>query len=299
MYYLSRTNQINLLTNKESEAWRARASAIQLLNDSNRGLIFDQVEHKYYLGGRELDSVSTIKDEYGGEFDAEKMAIACSKNPKHKLYGMDPIKIQEMWTKYGEEAAKNGTKTHEFAEACFLCKEGNEQLIEGDMSQRCTAYGLAAATGKEIAAANWWDCLDLNRYVLVAKETQIVNPILEYAGTFDLLLYDLAYHHYVLKDYKTNNELFKDYGKRLKAPLSTIPANDHGKYTVQQNLYKIQLDNIGLYIGQMDLIWLHEDGSWQEVPIQDYSRLIRMARENDLKKSKTRNRPIVPTPEKL
>ena len=277
MYRLNRQNQKSLLSQaSENEAIKARDKALELLRDSADGLTFYPEEHRYFLGEKELVSVSTIVKEYA-PFDVQAAAVRASKNIKHEHYGKTPEEILSIWKEKGQAAADAGTEVHNFGEACFCIKEGHEEQMEDRFRQRLADDGLEAADGKEEALARWWDQLDLDRYVLVAKETRIVNPEMGYAGTIDLLLYDLNEHCYVLKDYKTNADLYRWYGKMLRPPLSIIRDNDHGKYTLQQNLYRIQLENIGINVGHMDLIWLKEDGTFEEVRLENYDKLVRYA----------------------
>ena len=284
MYRLHAANQLaRLNADPLSEACMARAYARVRLDDSARGLVFDPENHKYYLGGRELRSVSSIVEEYA-PFDALGIATRCSKNKRHEMYGKTPEEIIQIWDERAAQAAAAGTQVHEFCEACFTLKEGClvDQIDEA-LRDRYADGQLEASNVKEEAAARWWDSLDLDRYVLVAKETRIVNPMLNYAGTFDLLLYDLNSHQYCLRDFKTNKDLFRWFGDMLRPPLSPIRAHDLGRYTLQQNLYRIQLENIGLPVSSMELVWLKDDGSYENVPVREYDTLIRFALGRNVK----------------
>ncbi len=161
---------------------------------------------------------------------------------------------------------------HSFAETCFLYLTENEWEIESKFLTRIKGSGLVAMSPKEEAVARWWSSWDWQRYVPVAKETIIANPFLGYAGTFDLLLYDLAMGYFVTVDYKTNEDLEKWYGKYLKAPLSFLKDNSMGKYTLQQNLYSLQLGNIDIPVGQRYLLWLKGDGSFEMVALDNIER---------------------------
>lgn len=285
MYIMSYNQQpLPWQVNPNGEAAMAVDMACNLIADANNGLVFNEEEHRYYLGIREIPSVSTIVKEYA-PFDVKAKALNCSKNPKHEHFGKSPEEIIAIWEEKRDASAAAGTSVHEFGEACFLVKMGRKSEVDIRYSDRFTEKGFEARTPKEEAVAKWWDDLDMQRFVPVAKELRIVNPYLEYAGTFDLLLYDLQNHFYILRDYKTNADLFKDFGQKLKAPLNIIKATDYGKYTLQQNLYKIQLENIGINIGSIELIWLLEDSSYQNVHIDDYRNLIVFAMEMRLKKS--------------
>lgn len=260
----------------QAKAKEAIAFATEVLEDSSKGLVFEPTEHKYFLGSKEIPSVSSIVSYYA-PFDAAGVALRCSKNPRHEHFGKSVDEILNIWEDKKNRSADAGTQVHAFGEACCLYRQGRIEEIEPEYLDRITFEGFEARTPKEEAVARWWDNLDLTRYVIIAKETRIVNPFLCYAGTFDLLLYDMVSESYLLRDYKTNEDLFKFFGEMLKAPLNMIKANDAGKYTLQQNLYKIQLENIGLNISDMTLLWLKPDGFCTEVHLKDYDKLIRYA----------------------
>lgn len=234
-----------------------RNESLECLRDSTEGLTFEPERHRYFLGGREMHSVSSVV-EYFAPFDSMDKAIRASKNPKHELFGKDPEEIVAIWEGRGAEAASAGTDIHAFGEACFLYLTGHPEEIEEQFKDRVTPDGLLAVEPKEVAAALWWSCQDWARYVPVAKENRVVNPSLGYAGTFDLLLYDRYNLGFLLKDYKTNKDLFRWFKEYLLPPLTMLKRNSIGEYTVQQTLYTIQLRNIGFRVIGNELIWLKE-----------------------------------------
>lgn len=254
-----------------AEAQKTIETARRLLKDASKGLVFEPVEHKYYLGERELTSVSVVIKGYA-PFDSEKVAQGCSKNPKHELYGHTAEEILAIWEDRKNAAAAAGTEVHEFGEACCLFWQGKEDEIPEKYRDRILPEGFAASSPKEEAVVQWWNDLDPERHLVVECEGRIVNPVLGYAGTFDLLLYDIVDKMYILKDYKTNEDLKKWYGSYMKAPFTFLKNSDLGKYTMQQNMYGLQLDNIGIPTRQMDLIWLKSDGTYEEVPLEDKYR---------------------------
>ncbi len=254
-----------------------RAEAMTSLADSSAGLVFEPVEHRYFLGAREMRSVSSIVESFV-PFDAEATAKKVANNPRHPLYGKTVEEIVATWKAAGRAAADDGTRLHAFGEACFLYMTGREDEIEEEYRDRISPDGLVAIDEKEMAVARWWNDTDWNRYVPVAKETRIVNVLLKYAGTFDLLLYDRLSCSFVVFDYKSNKDLYKWFGEWLKAPLTMIKGNDVGKYTVQQTLYTIQLRNCGLTITANNLIWLRDDGTYETVQLDmTFDRIIEYA----------------------
>lgn len=250
--------------------------ARQRLNDASQGLEFNEEQHRYFFYGREMRSVSSIVEHFS-PFDSEAAAKRVSKNPRHELFGKSVEEILAVWDDKARTAASAGTCIHAFGEACALWVTGNDDAIAPEFRDRITADGFAAESPKEISCALWWDQLNWKRYAFVAKETRVVNPMLGYAGTFDLLLYDKLNDYFCIRDYKTNEDLFKWFSEMLLPPLSMIKRNSVGEYTVQQNLYDINLCNLGIPTGDILLIWLKED-NFEEVQIDKrYQKVIEYA----------------------
>lgn len=263
MYFLKRDPR--LLESQELARERIQ-DAIQRLEDSTVGLTFDPGPHKYSFYGRPMASVSDIVKHYA-PFDTRTKAIRASKNPKHEYFGYDVEEIIRLWDLKRDNAAAAGTRIHAFAEACFLYMLNRENEIEEAYRDRITSEGLAAEDPKEVSAARWWAEYDWSSYAVVAKETRIVNPQRGYAGTFDILLYGLRDDGYHMRDYKSNEDLYKWYGDMLRPPLNVLKANDIGKYTLQQTAYTIELRNIGLKMLTNELIWLRENG-YENKPLE-------------------------------
>ena len=222
MQVLHRPSKERSLPSKlRAEAQKTIETARRLLKDASEGLVFEPVEHKYYLGERELTSVSVVIKGYA-PFDSEKVAQGCSKNPKHELYGHTAEEILAIWEDKKNAAAAAGTEVHEFGEACCLFWQGKEDEIPEKYRDRILPEGFAASSPKEEAVVQWWNDLDYERHLVVECEGRIVNPVLGYAGTFDLLLYDIVDKVFLLKDYKTNEDLKKWYGSYMKAPFTFL-----------------------------------------------------------------------------
>lgn len=278
-YILKRNPYLNVTLDAAKSHIRM---ALKRLEDAAKGLEFEPEKHKYFLYGTELSSVSSVVEHFA-PFDTAAKAAQVAANPRHPLFGKDVKEIIAIWEEKRDKAAAAGTKVHAFAEACFLFMCGLENEIEAEFRDRVKPEGLEARDPKEISVARWWNDQDWTRYVPVAKEVRLVNPECGYAGTFDLLLYDLMEEGFVLKDYKTNEDLHKWYGDMLTPPLNMLRADDVGKYTVQQTLYMIVLRLIGLLILRCELIWLKED-SYEDVPLDvRYDRVIAYTVKNYLK----------------
>lgn len=263
MYYLKK----NPLLKASYEACaQVREQLQETLADATAGLTFEPQEHRYFLGNKEMRSVSSVVEHFV-PFDMEATARRTAVNPRHPLFGKSPEEIMAIWQQAGKEAADSGTLVHAFGEACYLYMLDREEEIEEEFRARITPDGLAALSPKEESVARWWNDMDWQRYAPIAKETRLVNPALGYAGTLDLLLWDLYNYTLALKDYKTNKDLDRWFGDMCIAPLTMIKSNDIGKYTIQQTLYTIALRMYGLTVSTNSLIWLKED-SYEERQLQ-------------------------------
>lgn len=277
MYLLQRNPQL-IQTVSLPQAQEAVAIANERLADSSAGLTFDPDKHRYHLYGREMQSVSSIVEHFD-PFDQLAIATRCSLNPKHKHFGKTPEEILGLWKEEARQAADAGTKAHAFGEACFLYMLGQDNEIEPEMKDRITADGLVAVEPKEESLAKWWASQDWNRFVPVAKETRVANPSLGYAGTFDLLLYDLYNAGYCLRDYKSNKDLERWFGDMLRAPLNMIKASPLGHYIVQQTLYTIVLRLLCLPVISNELIWLAEEFYRDYILPMEYDKVVAYAVE--------------------
>ena len=283
MYYL--TQKVRP-TAGSPEVYETIGRALRLLSDASADLVFEPERHIYTLAGRELRSVSSIVESYS-TFDEVATAKTCVANPKSKYYGMNVEDVLKGWEENAKTAADAGTLVHEFAEVCYLWSKNREDEIDPRFRDRITAQGLAAESPKEIAVAKWWDNLDWNRYIPVAKENRIVNPVLRYAGTFDLLLYDTFTGTFVIRDWKTNKDLYSWYGDWMKGGFHKIlKDNDEGHYTLQQILYAIEIQNLGIPVSEAKLVWLKEDSEYEEYEINmKMQNLILNVITRDLNKS--------------
>ena len=75
-------------------------------------------------------------------------------------------------------------------------------------------------------------------------------------------------------DYKTNEGLEKTFFKPCFAPFDDLNScSPLTHYIFQQNIYKILLENIGIFVKEMYLIWLKDNGTYELVKIKDISSL--------------------------
>lgn len=288
--YILRKNQL-IERNREALMSPVIAPALQRLAEATRGLVFDPGPHRYRLERpgeepRELDSVSTVVGEYAGK-NSRTLAEKATANPRSQWHGKPVEEILAAWEVKRDASAEAGTQVHEFGEQCFNFLTG--QPVEERYSRRVTpdGDGLMAIHPKEIAAARWWAEQDWNDLVPVAKETRVMNLRYGYAGTFDLLLYRISTGRFPLKDYKTNGDLDRDFGDKMRPPFSMFPDTDRNKYILQQNMYDLPMAAAEVETDSISLIWLKDDCTYEDSALPKIGRLMTSALEARISKTLT------------
>lgn len=266
------------------EVTRIRKQILDAFDD----LEFVDEGHKYFRNGEEYCSVSSVAARFEEEFDSEAKAAAYAlKHGKTAEYWLD------QWRFTNLRATTTGTQVHSYAESLAWLHMGHPENITSDNKYKYIEdkKWLIPTREKEMAALNFWKDFPENMYV-VLPETRVYsspNPELpkfkeNYAGTFDLLLY---YHNptnpeksgLVIMDWKTNREIYKEFsrtrGKMMMYPFNNLFDEPFGAYTIQLNCYQIPLEDIGLKVLGRRIIWLKDDESYEIIPVDDQTKILR------------------------
>lgn len=251
-------------------------------------LVFVDEGHKYFVGNRELLSVSVVTHLFKEHFDSETKAVETSQrnwdNPKSKYYRMTPDEILTQWKLKSEEACAHGTSTHEFAESLFYYMTGQYDKILPAFKDRLTPdYGFESKTPKEDAAIKFYQ--DIPKCIVpILAETKVYDIDLGYAGTFDILFYYDAtldgkkdeYSGLVVMDWKTNEDLYKNFmEKKLLTPFENLLDMPLSVYKLQLSLYQICLENIGMKTVARRILWLKPNGIYDKISLEEYTKTLR------------------------
>lgn len=246
-------------------------------------LRFDPEPHKYYIGDRELPSVSHVAHQFQEETDfgivAEKYAVE---------HGYDAQYWLDKWKFNNLKATTTGTSVHEYGESLGWVRNGHPELIteENKVKYIADKGWLIPTRNKEEAVLKFWDELPPNLHFVLA-ETKVYsnkgeasNVNTQFAGTFDLLFYHLhptddSKSGLVIWDYKTNKSLIsyynRDHNKTLLEPFNHMVDEPLSLYTLQLSLYALCLRGIGLNVIGNRIIWLQEDCNYAIEKLQDLS----------------------------
>lgn len=221
---------------------------------------FDEASHSYTVKGKNLKPVSYVLKDFQEPFDEQKMAFLVAKKK-----GVSIKEVLDDWHKKRDDSCELGTNAHAFAENYVKTREGKP------------------SNGYEKAMQTYLD--KMPHYVVpLCTELQMYSEKWGIAGTADLMFYDSKKDNIILRDYKTNLDLFKNYkGKRLLAPFDDLEDNPFNKYQLQLSLYQILFEQTGFKIENRALIWVKEDGTYEIYRTNDYrDRLIEHLNKNYL-----------------
>lgn len=259
----------------------------KILN-SFKDLVFVDEGHRYFVGDRELFSVSVVTHIFKKHFDS----IAESKNtsernwdnPKSKYYRMTPEEILAQWKKKSEDACSKGTERHEFGESCFYYMTGQYDKILPAFKDRLTSDGgFESKYPEEDAVVKMYQ--DMPRcYIPILAETKVYDANLGYAGTFDILFYYDAELNgrsdeesgLFIMDWKTNEDLYKNFKEeKLLPPFDGLLDRPLSLYILQLSLYQICLENIGFKTAGRRILWLKPEGVYDKIKLEEFTQALR------------------------
>lgn len=212
-------------------------------------LNFNAEKHTYEHGGRAFSSVSSVIKNYTEPFDADKIAIFVAKKR-----GITKAEVLQEWEDKKNEACNRGTATHTFGE------NYNSDSV--------------ATNGLELAVSNFWKDIPPH-IVLVCNELQMFCKEIGVAGTADIILYNTRTKKFIIADYKTNVDLFKNYkGKKMLKPFGRLLDSPYNKYQIQLSLYQYLFEQTGFKVERRIIIWLKPDGTYTKYNTKSYVNVV-------------------------
>ena len=220
--------------------------------DFFKDLEFDEGKHLYSVNGNKINSsVSKIIKNFVVPFDTHGVSLGVARKR-----GVDQKTILNEWEHIKNEACAKGTRVHLFGELFPF----NQNLEPKD--------------GYEIAVTRFWRDLP-NHIIPVIMELQMYHKEFMYAGTGDILLYNTVTDTFIIGDYKTNKDLFKNYKKKkMLPPFDNLLDMPFSKYQLQLSFYQILFEQIGLKVSSRKVIWLKPDGNYEMYETQDYTEVL-------------------------
>ncbi len=224
----------------------------EIINQSFNNLEFEEGRHIYRVQNKVLTSTSNMIKKFVPEFKEKEIAANYAKKT-----GVKVNDVLTEWENKRVKAATSGTRVHLFSEKYIESQEA---------SVTCR---------QEEAAKNFIDDYIVSgKFTVIATELQMYSDKYGYAGTADLLLWNNELEELVIGDYKTNQDLDKQYGYLLE-PFSYTPNTPYCKYQIQLSFYQILLESIGLKVSKRMIIWLKKDSSYQIRYCSDFTEVLK------------------------
>lgn len=282
MILYNKDKWLDIWNNKKYEEIRNK-----ILN-SFKDLVFVDEGHRYFVGDRELFSVSVVTHIFKKHFDSIAESKKTSErnwdNPKSKYYRMTPEEILAQWKKKSEDACSKGTERHEFGESCFYYMTGQYDKILPAFKDRLTSDGgFESKYPEEDAVVKMYQDMPIC-YIPILAETKVYDANLGYAGTFDILFYYDAELNgrsdeesgLFIMDWKTNEDLYKNFKEeKLLPPFDGLLDRPLSLYILQLSLYQICLENIGFKTAGRRILWLKPEGVYDKIKLEEFTQTLR------------------------
>lgn len=226
---------------------------IQKIKDFFSALSFDEGSHTYYVNNLPLaTSVSQKVKDFVEHVPFDQISY----NIDNRM-GLPQGTTQTMWKLKADAKCALGTQVHFFGEHYPFCRD------------------LKPTNGYEVAITKFWDTLP-SHIVPVIMELRMWDLDKGHAGTADIILYNTSTEKFIIADYKTNEDLFKNFnGKTLLPPFEGYLENDFNKYQIQLSEYQLLFEQTGFEIEKRVLIWLKPDGEYIPYETEDLTSTLK------------------------
>ena len=210
-------------------------------------LQFDAQKHSYEVRGKPLTSVSKTIHKYVEKVDFDKIAGFVAKKR-----GITKAEVLAEWEAKKIASCNQGTLVHTFGE---------------------NYNGMQKPTnGFEEAIVKFWD--NIPDYIEpFLFELQMFSETLGIAGTSDIILFNNKTGKFIIADYKTNEDLFKNYkGKTLLEPFNDLLDSPYNKYQLQLSMYQLLFEQCGFEVESRRIIWLKPNGTYENFKTEDLTQ---------------------------
>ena len=216
-------------------------------------LTFEEKKHRYYVEGQPISkSVSALIGDFYEHFNAQQVAPYSAAKA-----GVTTEEILAQWATINQESRDRGHRVHAFGEVYQFNRN------------------LKPSCPQEEAIVKFWK--DIPEHILpLAAELRMYHFKHLFAGTADIILFDTKTQTYIIADYKTNKDLFKNYmGKTMIGPFSHLLDMPLNHYVIQLSYYQLLLEQVGVKVTKRVIIWLGLDGNYQVFNTEDVTSILK------------------------
>lgn len=226
---------------------------ISVLKETFKDLTFDEATHKYFVNGEPLStSVSGVIKQFVEKTDFKLIASNIDIRD-----GLPKGTTSKIWNYNSRLACAKGDKAHYFGEIYAFHRK------------------IKPTDPYEKAIVKFWN--DLPDHIIPVKmELEMYHKTLLIGGMADIILYNKKTGNYIIADYKTNKQLFKNFkGKMLLPPFDNMLEHNFNKYQLQFSFYQIMFEQTGFKVEARKLIHLKPTGEYEIHDTEDLTNKIR------------------------
>jgi hypothetical protein len=232
---------------------------VELFTAFNKVTYFDE-PHKYFIGNRQLISVTTLIGKFTEEFEEDYWA-----NRKGYEYNLPKEEMLHLWKYINKVGVTRGSVIHDYAENLF-----NNKVFPYPKERIEKEFGCDPILDTYLRSRNHVDEFyrkSKGRLIPIKAELVVCDEELGIGGMVDLLFYNIRAREFQIWDWKTNKSFSgwsPEGGNNLEegkanftGGLSMLKDNDLNHYSLQLDMYKYIIEkNTGIKLGQSYLIWV-------------------------------------------
>jgi hypothetical protein len=230
----------------------------ELFTSFNEITFYDE-PHKYYIGDKELISVTTLIHKYQEEFDE-----AYWSDYKGNEFNLNPFLIKRAWNFINKKGTIKGSAIHDYAENLFQNKvfKYPKELILNEFGFD-PVWDEYQITKKHVNKF-YNDVHD--KLIPIRTEFVVYDKESLIGGMLDILFYNIKAQEFQIWDWKTNKKFTKENkAKHLQGKLFLIEDCDLEIYSLQLEMYKQIIEKVtGLKLGKSYIVWFsHNNDSYE------------------------------------
>jgi hypothetical protein len=241
----------------------------ELFTSFNDITFYDE-PHKYFLGDKELISVTTLIHQYQEEFNEDYWS-----NYKSEQFHVTQKEILRAWKFINEKGTIKGSSIHDYAENLFQNKkfEYPKQLILNN-------FGFDPVLNEYEITKKHVDKFynDIHEKLIpIRTEFIVYDKESLIAGMLDMLFWNIEMKEFQIWDWKSNKDFtFEMKNRHLLNDLFMLEDCDLELYSLQLELYKQIIErNIPIKLGKSHIVWFsHNNPTYQIIDTKDRSYYI-------------------------
>lgn len=235
----------------------------ELFTNFNDVVYYDE-PHKYYIGGSQLISVTTLIGKYVEDFKEDYWA-----DIKGKEFNVSSDEIKKAWKFINEKGTFKGSLIHDYAENLFQNK-----VFPYKLNDVFDKFGFDPISSEyEITKnhVNKFQSDSKNKLIPIKTELVIYDKESLIGGMIDMIFYNVKAKEFQLWDYKTNKAFETESKYRMLYELITLDQSDLNVYSLQLGLYKYIIEkNTSIKLGKSYVVWFsHNNPTYKTIEMKN------------------------------